>query len=144
MTRVYADMVADLFHYGHVEFLRRAREVGDVLIVGIHSDETVGSYKRAPVMTMLERVRVVEACRYVDEVVPDAPLSVTREWIERHRIDVVVHGDDLDRDETTSMYEIPAAMGILRTVPYTAGISTSEILRRLDARLGPGSDAAGR
>jgi ethanolamine-phosphate cytidylyltransferase/choline-phosphate cytidylyltransferase len=144
MTRVYADMVADLFHYGHVEFLRRAREVGDVLIIGIHSDETVGSYKRAPVMTMLERVRVVEACRYVDEVVPDAPLSVTRDWIERHRIDVVVHGDDLDREETASMYEIPAAMGILRTVPYTAGISTSEILRRLDARLGAGPDAAGR
>ena len=78
MTRVYADMVADLFHAGHVEFLRRARELGDELVVGIHSDETVAGYKRAPVMTMAERVRVVAACRHVDEVVPDAPLSVTR------------------------------------------------------------------
>jgi cytidyltransferase-like protein len=135
VTRVYVDMVADLFHYGHVEFLRRARELGDMLIVGIHSDATVQEYKRAPVMTMLERVRVVEACRYVDEVIPDAPLSVTREWLGRHRIDLVVHGDDLDPDETTSMYEVPAAMGILRTVPYTSGISTSEVLRRLEGRL---------
>ena len=135
MTSVYADMVADLFHYGHVEFLRRARELGDALLVGIHSDATVESYKRAPVMSMRERVRVVEACRYVDEVIPDAPLEVTREWIERHRIDLVVNGDDLDPEQEAAMYAAPASMGILRTVPYTAGISTSELLGRLRTRL---------
>ncbi len=134
MTRVYADMVADLFHHGHAEFLRRARELGDALVVGIHSDATVESYKRRPVMTMQERVGVVEACRYADEVIPDAPLAVSKEWIERHRIDLVVHGDDLDPEETATMYSVPEAMGILRTVPYTAGISTSEILRRLTTR----------
>lgn len=133
MTRVYADMVGDLFHHGHVEFLRRARELGDELVVGVHSDATVESYKRAPVMTMEERLRVVEACRYIDEVIPDAPLLVTEDWIKRHRIDVVVHGDDLDHEMEMSMYRVPAAMGILRTVPYTGGISTSEILRRLKA-----------
>ena len=63
MTRVYADMVGDLFHHGHVEFLRRARDLGDELVVGVHSDATAESYKRTPVMTMDERVRVVEACR---------------------------------------------------------------------------------
>jgi cytidyltransferase-like protein len=136
VTRVYADMVADLFHYGHAEFLRRARELGDVLVVGIHSDATVESYKRAPLTTMEERVKVVEACRYVDEVIPDAPLAVTSDWIERHRIDLVVHGDDLDDEQAEAMYTAPAAMGILRTVPYTAGISTSEILLRLEQRLG--------
>jgi glycerol-3-phosphate cytidylyltransferase len=136
VTRVYADMVADLFHHGHAEFLRQARALGDVLVVGIHSDEVVESYKRAPLMTMDERIRVVEACRYVDEVIPDAPLAVTKDWIERHRLDLVVHGDDIDGEETARMYETPAAMGILRTVPYTAGISTSELLRRLAQRLG--------
>lgn len=131
MTRVYADMVADLFHYGHAEFLRRASQLGDTLLVGIHSDATVASYKRRPVLTMRERIGVVEACRYVDEVIADAPLSVGAEWIERHRIDLVVHGDDMDEDAMRRMYSTPAALGILRTVPYTAGISTSEILRRL-------------
>jgi cytidyltransferase-like protein len=133
MTRVYADMVGDLFHHGHVEFLCRARELGDELVVGVHSDATVESYKRAPVMTMEERLRVVEACRYVDEVIPDAPLIVTEDWIKRHRIDLVVHGDDMDHEALMSMYRVPAAMGILRTVPYTAGISTSQILCRLKA-----------
>lgn len=131
MTRVYADLVGDLFHHGHVEFLRRARELGDELVVGVHSDATVESYKRVPVMTMEERIRVVEACRYVDEVIADAPLTVTADWIGRHRIDLVVHGDDLDDGDTRLMYAAPAAMGILRTVPYTRGISTSQILRRL-------------
>lgn len=136
MTRVYADMVADLFHYGHAEFLRQARELGDTVVVGIHSDADVKSYKRAPIMSMLERVRVVEACRYVDEVIPDAPVAVTREWIERHRIDLVVHGDDIDREQRLAdMYAVPTAMGILRTVPYTAGISTTELLARLRAQL---------
>jgi cytidyltransferase-like protein len=134
MTRVYADMVADLFHHGHVEFLRQARELGDELLVGIHSDEDVGSYKRRPVMTMGERVAVVRGCRYVDEVIPNAPLRVTREWIERHTIDLVVHGDDFDHDRLMEMYAEPAEMGILRTVPYTPGISTSELRERL-ARL---------
>jgi len=136
MTRVYADMVADLFHFGHAEFLRRAAELGDALVVGIHSDATVESYKRRPVLTMTERIAVVESCRYVDEVIADAPLSIGEDWIERHRIDLVVHGDDIDAEATQRMYSVPAARGILRTVPYTAGISTSEILRRLRERRG--------
>ncbi len=49
-------MVADLFHYGHVNFLRQAREHGDYLLVGVHADETVMSYKRRPIFSMEERV----------------------------------------------------------------------------------------
>ena len=134
MTRVYADMVADLFHHGHVEFLRQARALGDELVVGVHSDATVESYKRAPVMTADERLRVVAGCRYVDEVVPDAPLVVTAEWIDRHRIDLVVHGDDFDPEAMTRLYRVPMDRGILRSVPYTQGISTSEILQRIERR----------
>ena len=45
-------MVADLFHYGHVNFLKQCSELGDCLIVGIHSDKDVESYKRKPILTM--------------------------------------------------------------------------------------------
>ena len=76
MTRVYVDMVADLFHYGHANFLKQAKQLGDHLIVGIHSDEVVKEYKRSPVMTMEERVETVSSCRYVDEVVANAPLVI--------------------------------------------------------------------
>ena len=126
-------MVADLFHYGHVNFLRTAREQGDYLLVGVHSDEVVRSYKREPILSMDERVASVAGCRYVDEVVPDAPLTITREWIEQHEIDLVVHGDDFTEEQYKRHYETPIEMGIFRTVAYTLGISTSEIITRCKA-----------
>ncbi len=130
---MYVDMVADLFHYGHVSFLQIAREHGDYLLVGIHSDEVVRNYKRDPILSMEERIASVAGCRYVDEVVPDAPLSVTREWIEQHEIDLVIHGDDFTEELYQLCYKIPVEMGIFRTVKYTPGISTSEIIARCKA-----------
>ena len=79
---VYAPGVCDLFHWGHVDFFRRARELGDRLIVGVPSEATIADYKPAPVMTLDERVRVVAACRYVDRVVPDSPRRVTAEFLD--------------------------------------------------------------
>ena len=133
MTVVYVDMVADLFHYGHVNFLRAAREQGDYLKVGIHSDEVVQGYKRSPILSMEERMGAVEGCRYVDEVIGNAPLSVTLEWLRQHKIDLVVHGDDLNEELKELCYKAPIEMGIFRTVSYTPGISTSEIIARCKA-----------
>jgi len=67
MTRVYAALVGDLFHCGHVRFLERASKLGDELVVGVHSDETAAGHNRLPVMTMSERVQVIAACRFVEE-----------------------------------------------------------------------------
>lgn len=141
MTRVYVDMVADLFHWGHVEFLRQARALGDQLVVGIHSDSAVESYKRAPVLTMEERIRVVQGCRYVDEVLARAPITIEREWIERHQIDIVAHGSDFDEETMISFYKVPISMGIFRVLPYTPNISTSSILSRIEKRLSATRDA---
>lgn len=134
MTRVYADMVADLFHYGHVEFLKKAHALGDYLLVGIHADDVLVSYKRRPILTMEERVASVAGCHYVDEVLPNAPFIVDRAWIEKHDIHLVVHGDDFSQEELQYYYKVPMDMGIFRTVPYTRGISTSEIIRRVIGR----------
>ena len=100
-------MVADLFHYGHVGMLRQAKEHGDYLLVGVHADETVMSYKRRPIFSMEERVASVEGCRYVDEVVADAPLTIDRAWIERHNINLVLHGDDFSSEMEELCYRIP-------------------------------------
>jgi cytidyltransferase-like protein len=128
-------MVADLFHCGHVRFLERARSLGDVLVVGVHSDETVAEYKRWPIMTMEERICVVSACRAVDEVVPHAPLKLTEEFLADHQIDLVVHGDDFDQDALSAAYPVPRALGILRTVSYSPDISTSDIIARVERHL---------
>ena len=129
MTRVYVDMVADLFHYGHANFLRQAKQFGDHLIVGIHSDEVVKEYKRTPILTMRERVDTVSSCRYVDEVISDAPLIVDSKWLNTHRIDLVVHGDDFSEHMKQLCYKVPINLGILRLVSYTSSISTTEIIQ---------------
>lgn len=134
MIRVYADMVGDLFHHGHVRFLERASKLGDVLVVGVHSDETVRDYKRPTVMTMRERLQVIAACKFVDEVIPDAPLVVSQEWVEEHGLDLVVHGDDLDEESLGVRYGIPRDLGILQLVPYANGVTTTEIMERVRRR----------
>ena len=130
-------MVADLFHYGHVELLRQARGLGDYLLVGVHGDEAVRSHKRETILTMEERVACVAACRYVDEVLPNAPWITDRDWIEKHNINLVVHGSDYSQEDLSGTHAVPIKMGIFRTVPYTPGISTTEIIRRIRSEITP-------
>ena len=131
MIRVYADMVGDLFHYGHVEFLKKARDLGDYLLVGLCIDDIMEDYKRRPILSLEERIASLAGCRYVDEILPNAPLCVDRNWIEKHDIHLVVHGDDFSREKLEYYYKVPIEMGIFRTVPYTSGISTSDIIQRI-------------
>ncbi|MFE0104931.1 adenylyltransferase/cytidyltransferase family protein [Streptomyces sp. NPDC059009] len=127
---VYVDMVGDLFHPGHVALLKAARAFGDRLIVGVLSDEAVTAYKRRPIMSLAERITVIEACRYVDAVIPDAPYRVTTEFLDEHGIAVVVHGDDLSPAAIDEVFGPVAAAGRLRLVAYTAGVSTTELIKR--------------
>ena len=137
--RLYTDMCADLFHTGHVNYLRQCIGVSDQfdvhLIVGIHSDATIESYKRASVCTMDERVDVVRSCKYVNEVLPNAPLRVTKEFLEEHSIDFVIHGTETPEEERQAMYSIPIALGKYTEVPRTDGISTTAIIDRIASRL---------
>jgi cytidyltransferase-like protein len=132
--RVYVDMVGDLFHAGHVSLLREARRHGDWLIVGVLSDETSASYKRRPIMTLAERAAVIEACRYVDEVIPNAPFRVTEDFLHEHGITKVVHGDDLTPEGAESIYGPAVAGGRFVSVERTESISTTQLIQRvLDA-----------
>jgi cytidyltransferase-like protein len=135
-TRVYVDMVGDLFHAGHVALLRAARELGDYLVVGVLSDETAAAYKRRPIMTLTERVAVIEACRYVDEVIPDAPDQLTAAFLDEHKLALVVHGDDLDAGAAADVYGPAVETGRLRLVPRSGAISTTDLLARVRSRSG--------
>ncbi|GAA3958329.1 adenylyltransferase/cytidyltransferase family protein [Actinoplanes auranticolor] len=133
-ARVYVDMVGDLFHPGHVALLQAARQHGDHLIVGVLSDETVASYKRRPIMTLAERVAVIAACRYADEVLPAAPYRVTLDFLDEHDIALVVHGDDITPEAVAEVYGPVAAAGRLRLVRYTPGVSTTGLISRVRTR----------
>jgi cytidyltransferase-like protein len=132
--RVYVDLVGDLFHAGHVELLRAARSFGDWLVVGVLPDEVVAAYKRRPIMTLQERVAVVRACRYVDEVVAPAPDVVTLTFLRERDISTLVHGDDLTDEAIAAVYAEIAAAGMLRLVPRHSGLSTTELIRRVRGR----------
>jgi cytidyltransferase-like protein len=140
---VYVDMVGDLFHAGHIRFLQRARALAEEraggndvrLVAGLMGDEAAASYKRKPVQPLVERMIVVGACRYVDEVVGDAPMPVDDAFLDAHAIDLVVHGDDMAEDGLAYWYAAPLARGMFAVVPYTreiggAAVSTSDLIRR--------------
>lgn len=130
---VYVDMVGDLFHAGHVSLLREARRHGDRLVVGVLSDDTAASYKRRPIMTLAERVAVIESCRYVDEVIEGAPLQVTEECLAAHGITAVVQGDSLS-PRGKFAYAPAAAAGKLAYVRRPGGVLTTHSIQRvLDA-----------
>lgn len=136
---VYAPGVCDLFHPGHVEFFRKARELGDRLIVGVPDQATIADYKPAPVMTLQERVAVVGACRYVDRVLPDAPRHVTLEFLDRIGADFAVHGDDITPEALEVSFPGLMAAGRMRLVPYTPTVSTTQIIARIADRLRAGT-----
>ena len=130
IIRVYADMVADLFHHGHIEFLRQVSDMGDYVLVGINADDVAEVYKRRPIHTMEQRIASVLECQYVDQVIPNAPWLFDPTWIEKYDLDLVVHGNDYSDEKQRNIYKVPIERGIFRTIPYTKGISTTEIIRR--------------
>jgi len=128
--RVYVCVTGDLFHFGHVKFFKRARTFGDQLIVGICSDEAVAEYKRTPVMLLNERVEVISACKYVDEVIISAPAVTSRQLIESNQLDVVVATKAYSEHSIQKYYSDAKNLGILRLVDYEPGISSTEIIHR--------------
>ncbi|KAJ6790668.1 putative ethanolamine-phosphate cytidylyltransferase [Iris pallida] len=136
---VYIDGAFDLFHAGHVEILRLARERGDFLLVGIHTDQTVSSTRGAhrPIMNLHERSLSVLACRYVDEVIIGAPWEVSKDMITTFNISLVVHGTVAENKdfmmEKSNPYAVPMEMDIFQQLESPLDITTSTIIKRIVA-----------
>lgn len=134
--RVYTGGTFDLFHWGHAEFLRRARALGDSLAVAVNLDEFVAEFKRKPVCDYYERSAVLWACKYVDQVIPNFGGADSREAIEYVNPQIIAIGDDwADRDYLGQLGITQGfldARGItIKYLPYSGGISTTELIRRL-------------
>lgn len=125
--------VFDLFHTGHVNLLRASRALGDRLVVIVNGDRLTSSYKRAPVMSEDDRLAVLQACRYVDEVEISNEYSI-REAVLRHGVTQIVHGDDWEIESYKKQIRcdddfLDRHGARLVLLPYTPGISTSDIIR---------------
>jgi cytidyltransferase-like protein len=136
-VRVFVAMVADLFHYGHVNYLREARALGDHLTVGVVSDRRAASYKRPPILTFAERKAVVEACRYVDDVL-ELDDDVTDEFMRAHDFHLRGYAVANEEEERRYFATLWSRMdrSYFRRLEYTHGISTTDILARIRAREG--------
>lgn len=130
MTSVFTCGVFDLFHYGHLDFLLRAADLGDRLIVGVNSDEYVLGKKHRPALYPLrERMRILSALECVDEVVPfweDDPC----ELIRRLKPDVVAKGSEYSHANAPEAALIESLGGRFVTLE-SLPIHASDILAKL-------------
>ena len=123
----------DMFHVGHLNLFKQAKEYFYYLIVAVHTDEWVMHCKNRPtVISYDDRAAIVEACRYVDKVVPNATRSKMEAW-EKYHFDVAFIGDDWKGTDVWNKIETELKSVGCDTVyvPYTKGISTTEIRKKL-------------
>lgn len=132
----YTTGVFDMFHIGHLNILRKAREKCDYLIVGVSTDELVKSYKdKTPIIPFADRVAIVEAIKYVDKVVPQTSMDKLLAWNSLH-FDVMFHGDEWRGTELYNRYEQEfAKVGVrVEFLPHTDGISSSSLREQLNIK----------
>ncbi|KAI0229535.1 Ethanolamine-phosphate cytidylyltransferase [Lamellibrachia satsuma] len=122
----------DLFHFGHANALRQAKQLGDYLVAGVHSDATISENKAPPVYTEEERYQLISAIKWVDETVEDAPFKLTPEFLKKHNCDFCVHGDDISLNtEGNFSYQVISDAGFYRVIPRTKGVSTTALVGRM-------------
>ena len=132
MVNVYVCIIGDLFHFGHVHFLEQASKLGDNLIVGVLDDEISSYMKRPNILNLNERCKVIESCRYVDEVIKGCELRITREFIEQHQIDIVCINSRTTSKFIKDFYEVPLNMKKLVIIEDDRKtISKNEIIKRV-------------
>jgi len=127
---VYVAMSADLVHPGHLNIIKKAKELGDV-VIGLLTDQAIASYKRVPYMTYEERRAVIEEIKGVTRVIPQDTLDYVPN-LKSLRPDYVVHGDDWREGvQAKTRQKVIDALsewgGELVEVPYTKGISSTRL-----------------
>ena len=119
--RVMVDMSATLLHHGHIRILRKAKEIGTHLTVALTSDEEILLKKGyTPELKYGERAEILLAIKYVDEVVK-SPWLLDDDFLNKHEIDLLVHGDDNANDVSEKKIKI---------FKRTKEISSHELRRR--------------
>jgi cytidyltransferase-like protein len=134
--RAYTKVVGDLFHYGHVNFFKQIKEIANYLVVQVVDDARVQAYKRLPILNQQERMAVIEACKFVDEVQAQGPKEISLDFMLQHDFSYYAYSFSTETERQQKRIdckELPAHMVI--ELPYTPGISTTDILQRILKRM---------
>ncbi len=125
-TVVYTSGTFDMLHANHIKLFEYARSLGDILIVGVNTDELVESYKSTPIIPFEERLSLVKALKYPDIVIPQHSLDHT-EKVRKLNFDVFVVGDDW-----VGKYDYLKELGVdVVYFPYGQGISSTSLKKRI-------------
>jgi glycerol-3-phosphate cytidylyltransferase len=127
MTTVITFGTFDVLHVGHLRILQRSRELGDRLVVGVSSDALNMSKKgREPVFSEDERCELVANLKCVDEVFVEESLELKRDYIEQHKADVLVMGDDW-----AGRFDFVSDLCRVVYLPRTPSISTTGVIEHI-------------
>ena len=125
-TVVYTSGTFDMLHANHIKMIEYARALGDILIVGVNTDELVESYKSTPIIPFDERIALVKALKYPDIVIPQRSLDHA-DKVKKLNFDVFVVGDDW-----AGKYDYLKEYGVdVVYFPYGAGVSSTNLKQKL-------------
>ena len=123
----------DLFHYGHYNLLKRAKDLGDYLIVGVSSDEMCKRKGKVPILNIQKRMEIISNLRFVNQVIVENNMAQKIDDISREKIDIFVLGSDYDGIfQKMDEYEKLLALGCkVVFLPRTEGVSSTELKKKL-------------
>lgn len=125
-TVVYTSGTFDMLHANHLKMIEYARALGDILIVGVNTDELVATYKNPPIIPFEERVSLLKALKYPDIVIPQKSLDHT-DKVKKLHFDIFVVGDDWN-----GKFDYLEEQGVqVIYFPYGIGVSTTELKHRI-------------
>ena len=125
-TVVYTSGTFDMLHINHLKMIEYARALGDILIVGVNTDELVNEYKSEPVIPFEERIALMKAIKYPDIVIPQHSLD-HRDKVKKLKFDVFVVGDDW-----AGKYDYLEELGVTVVYfPYGRSCSTTSLKEKI-------------
>ncbi len=129
MKRIITYGTFDVLHYGHINLLKRARALGDYLIVGLSSDEFNKLKNKKSYYTYEQRKTILEACRYVDLVIPEDNWEQKASDVQKYQADVFVMGDDW-----TGKFDFLKEYCEVTYLPRTPEVSSTQTKQYLNSK----------
>lgn len=130
MTRIITYGTFDLIHIGHINLLKRCKQLGDYLIVGLSTDEFNSIKNKSASYSYNHRKYILESIKYVDEVIPETCWKQKSEDVIKYNVDLFVMGDDW-----TGKFDFLKSYCDVLYLPRTEGISTSQIKNKIENKI---------
>lgn len=129
---VFTNGCFDILHVGHIEYLRRARKLGDVLVVGLNSDSSVRALKGKgrPINAQRDRAKVLACLYFVDYITVFNELTPEK-LIKKLRPDILVKGADWKTSDIVGAAFVRSCGGRVARIPFVKGYSTTSLIRKI-------------